>query len=140
MNSAKEIISKYKSTIKTIEDVKSFFSDLNKFSIKDNFHPDNDFADYLNLDGNDLFTDAESKTLNTILHNCYGVCKKAKKDIYKLALDLFQSKRSREIKMAFEKDIKKCYALSESLEELIDMKLKYQSQDYLNWKHVEDGG
>jgi hypothetical protein len=138
MKTVNQIISKYKGRILSVKDVKSFFTDLRKLGLSDGFHPDTDLSDYLNQDGNDLFTDSEVYLLSKILKDCFKVCKKEKGNIYEIANKIFKSNRSIEIKKSFDKEMKKVFKLTESFEGLLNLKMKIQAYDYLNWKQVED--
>lgn len=138
MKTAKQIIVKYQKGVRNVDDVKSFFSDLRKCGLSEGFHPDTDFANYLNKEGNDLFGDDEVNSLSNILNTCFKVCKKEKKNIYELAQKQFQSNGTKEIQKSFLKEIKRCYNLIESFEGLLNKKIESQTQDYLNWKHIED--
>jgi hypothetical protein len=138
MKTVQHIIKKYDGTITQPKDVVSFFSDLKKLGLRDGFHPDNDFSNYLNPDGNDFFTDQEVNSLSKILKVCFKICKVEKKDIYSIAQKIFGSIRVKEIKKSFDKEVNQSFKHIESFEQLLNNKMKFQSQDYLNWKQVED--
>lgn len=70
--------------IVTIEDVKLFAYQLvNEEYLS--FHPDDDFADYINLETKEpLYTTEECKQLNQLMSNCFSICQQEEVDIYKL--------------------------------------------------------
>ncbi|HEY5569983.1 MAG TPA: hypothetical protein VIK42_00740 [Bacteroidales bacterium] len=70
--------------IKTIEDVALFASQLvNKENL--NFHPDDDFSDYINLETQEsLYSEKEIQTLNQQMKKCFDVCNQFGTDIYVL--------------------------------------------------------
>ena len=72
------------SNITTIEDVKLFaFQLVNKESL--NFHPDNDFSEYINTKTNiPVYSPEESKKLNILMYKCFEVCEQFNEDIYEL--------------------------------------------------------
>jgi len=67
-----------------IEDVKLFaFQLINEENL--NFHPDNNFSEYINKDKNEpLYSQAEVKKLNELMDKCFDVCEKCQVDIYEL--------------------------------------------------------
>lgn len=67
--------------IKKVSDVKKFASLLTEEGI--NFHPDNDFSDYINLKTRKpSFSKIEIAHRNSLMKQCFYVCKKNKVDIY----------------------------------------------------------
>ena len=70
--------------ITTIEDVKLFaFQLVNEENL--NFHPDNDFLDYINTETNlPVYLLEESKKLNALMNKCFEVCEQYNEDIYEL--------------------------------------------------------
>lgn len=70
--------------IKTIEDVAFFASQLvNKENL--NFHPDDDFSDYINLETQEsLYSEKEIQILNQQMKKCFDVCDQFGADIYVL--------------------------------------------------------
>lgn len=82
------------SNITTIEDVKLFaFQLVNEENL--NFHPDNDFLDYINTETNlPVYLPEESKNLNALMNKCFEVCEQYNEDIYELmGLPLFEKLR-----------------------------------------------
>ena len=76
------------SNIGSIEDVKTFFNQLNKEGL--NFHPDDEFSLYINLEtGEQSYTIDETTNRNTLLAQSFEVCEKEKADIYELCIDIF---------------------------------------------------
>lgn len=73
--------------IKTVEDVKIFFNQLLDESL--NFHPDEDFANYINIDTRELtYSDDEAELRNKLMDRCFVVCDQHHSDIYELAQEL----------------------------------------------------
>ena len=72
------------SNITTIEDVKLFaFQLVNEETL--NFHPDNDFSEYINIETNmPVYSPEESKKLNIQMYKCFEVCEQFNEDIYEL--------------------------------------------------------
>jgi hypothetical protein len=72
------------SNITTIEDVKLFaFQLVNEENL--NFHPDNDFLDYVNIETNlPVYLPEESKNLNALMNKCFEVCEQYNEDLYEL--------------------------------------------------------
>lgn len=70
--------------INTIEDVKLFAFQL----ISDenlSFHPDNDFADYINMEtGEATYSVEEVELRNNLMAKCFDICSKNEVDIYEL--------------------------------------------------------
>ena len=72
--------------ITTVADVKAFFHHLVD-ERKVNFHPDDDFADYVSLDDQTpTFTDEEVAVYNRLMDESFDVCEAAGVDIYELGL------------------------------------------------------
>ena len=72
--------------ITTVADVKAFFHHLVD-ERKVNFHPDDDFADYISLDDQTpTFTDEEVAVYNRLMDESFDVCEAAGVDIYELGL------------------------------------------------------
>ena len=75
------------SHITTIADVKAFFHHLVD-ERKVNFHPDDDFADYISVkDGTPTFTEEEVAVYNRLMEESFDVCEAAGVDIYELGLE-----------------------------------------------------
>ena len=68
--------------IKTIEDVEDFAKYLyNERGVA--FHPDDDFAEYENLETHEpTFSLHEVSLFNTLMEQCFDVCEHNGKDIY----------------------------------------------------------
>lgn len=74
-------------TIRTIDDVKAFFNDLLEESL--NFHPDEDFANYINGETKeDTYTKQEAEMRNRLMDEAFAVCDKFDICIYELANDM----------------------------------------------------
>ena len=74
--------------IKLPEDVAKFFFWL-VFDCRINFHPDDDFEQYINTETKELtFSDDEAKYYNYTMSECFAVCKEYDRDIYKIALNV----------------------------------------------------
>lgn len=79
-----------KSHINTEADVKAFFHHLVD-ERKVNFHPDDDFADYISVkEGTPTFTEEEVAVYNRLMEESFGVCEAAGVDIYELGLEELQ--------------------------------------------------
>lgn len=75
-----------KSHITSVADVKAFFHHL-VAERKLNFHPDDDFADYISLDDQTpTFTDDEVILYNRLMEESFDACEAAGVDIYELGL------------------------------------------------------
>lgn len=78
------------SHIKSVEDVKAFFHHLVS-ERKLNFHPDDDFADYICYeDKTPSFTEDEVVLYNRLMKESFNVCEKSPNDIYAIGLDELQ--------------------------------------------------
>ena len=72
--------------IKTIKDVERFFKHL-VVDLKVNFHPDDPFELYINMEtGEPTFTEEEYEELNEAMEQCFKVCEECKEDIYGIGL------------------------------------------------------
>ena len=72
------------SHIKSVEDVKTFFHHLVN-ERKLNFHPDDDFADYICYkDKTPYFSKQEISVYNRLMDESFDVCEKAEVDIYEI--------------------------------------------------------
>lgn len=76
------------SHIKSVEDVKTFFRHLvDERSL--NFHPDDDFADYISYeDKTPTFTEDEVALYNRLMEEAFDVCEKSKADVYEIGFDV----------------------------------------------------
>lgn len=80
------------SHIISVEDVKIFFHHLIE-DRKLNFHPDDDFADYIcYADNTPIFTQDEVTKYNRLMDESFGVCKDNGTDIYNIGLDELKNK------------------------------------------------
>ena len=78
------------SHILSVDDVKLFFHHLID-ERKVNFHPDDDFANYISLkDQTPTFSNEEVAIYNRLMDESFEVCKKASVDIYGIGMDEFQ--------------------------------------------------
>lgn len=70
--------------VTNIEEVKQFAQYLvNELHLK--FHPDDDFACYVNYDTKQpTFTPEEAAKYNVLMDECFDVCEKANADIYEI--------------------------------------------------------
>lgn len=67
--------------IKTTKDVVAFAKQLIKEGV--NFHPDDDFKDYINLETKEpTYTKEEADFRNELMNQCFSVCEKKGVDIY----------------------------------------------------------
>lgn len=75
------------SHIKSVEDVKAFFNHLVD-ERKLNFHPDDDFADYISYeDKTPSFTKEEVSVYNRLMEESFDVCNNYNMDIYEIGFD-----------------------------------------------------
>lgn len=73
--------------IKNTNDVIAFAKQLVKEGI--NFHPDDDFNDYINLETKEpSYTNGNAKRRNKLMNQCFAVCKKNNVDIYDTMLEV----------------------------------------------------
>jgi hypothetical protein len=70
--------------LNTTEDVKQFFRDVHKMYLAE-FHPDDDFKDFTDEQGNRSFTEEQAEHLNKIMINCFQFCDDNDLDIYDIA-------------------------------------------------------
>jgi hypothetical protein len=70
--------------INTIEDVKLFaFQLVNEENLS--FHPDDDFADYINTETKEqCYSEEDIIRLNEMMEKCFIVCEQSELDIYEL--------------------------------------------------------
>ena len=75
------------SHIKSVEDVKAFFHHLVD-ERKVNFHPDDDFADYVSYEEKTpTFTKEEVEVYNRLMEESFNVCNNSNVDIYDIGFD-----------------------------------------------------
>lgn len=75
----------------TMQDVEQFLQyaiEPNGLALGMEFHPDNNFPDYMKGNGERLFSDNEAKILNEMSSKCFDICKKQNADIYAFALNI----------------------------------------------------
>ena len=74
------------SHILSVDDVRIFFHHLVE-ERKVNFHPDDDFADYVSLkDHTPTFSDEEVGVYNRLMDESFDVCDKSNTDIYEIGI------------------------------------------------------
>lgn len=80
-----------KTKIQNIGDVEEFFTHLLDLESL-NFHPDNDFKDYICREGANAnspsYTQEEAELRNDMLAQCFEVCERAGVDIYDIGFQL----------------------------------------------------
>lgn len=70
----------------TVEDVQSFFRHL-AFERKVNFHPDDSFEQYIDIDSHEpTFSEKECKLYNRLMDEPFDTCDKCNVDIYSIGL------------------------------------------------------
>jgi hypothetical protein len=75
------------SHINSVDDVQAFFHHL-VYERHVNFHPDNNFEDYVCYeDHNPTFTKDEVKMYNRLMDESFDVCSKENTDIYQIGCD-----------------------------------------------------
>lgn len=74
-------------SIKTLDDVRTFFQQLLEESL--NFHPDEDFERYINVETKEnTFTKEEAELRNRLMDEAFVVCEHNKICIYELGNDM----------------------------------------------------
>lgn len=74
--------------IKTVEDVKTFFNKLLAEEL--NFHPDDDFANYINYETKvPTYTEEEAVLRNRLLTQSFEICEREATDIYEVCIEIF---------------------------------------------------
>jgi hypothetical protein len=74
--------------IETIEDVRTFFNELLAEEL--NFHPDDDFSDYINYETKQpSYTVKEAADRNRLLTQSFEVCEGVGVDIYEVCIEIF---------------------------------------------------
>lgn len=74
--------------IQTTSDVEKF---INCLILEENlnFHPDEDFRNYVLLDtGLSSYTEEEAELRNHLLDECFDVCEKYEADIYQIGIEI----------------------------------------------------
>ena len=78
------------SHIRTVEDVKAFFHHLVD-ERKLNFHPDDNFADYISYeDKTPSFSEEEVSVYNRLMEESFDVCEKTDADVYEIGFDVLR--------------------------------------------------
>ena len=79
------------SHILSVKDVEAFFHHI-VFERKVNFHPDDMFEDCVSCEGGiNTFTLEECAIYNSLMDECFAVCKSEDVDIYEIGLDELQT-------------------------------------------------
>ena len=77
-------------SIKTIEDVKIFLNELHAEGL--NFHPDDPFEDYINMETKEpLYSEEEANLRNDLINQAFDVCERDGADIYELSIEIFMA-------------------------------------------------
>ena len=75
-------------TIESLEEVALFMKELVAEGL--NYHPDDDFENYMNMEtGGPSYTSEEAALRNWLNEQCFEVCEKNKKDIYDISMEIF---------------------------------------------------
>jgi hypothetical protein len=86
--------------IRNIDDVKSFFTHLLDVESL-NFHPDDDFENYICLEGpharTPSYTPEEAALRNAMMVECFEVCKRAGVDIYDIGYNLVYGRLKKQL-------------------------------------------
>ncbi|MCK5020732.1 MAG: hypothetical protein KAS32_27170 [Candidatus Peribacteraceae bacterium] len=84
----------YVDAINTVKDVRAFFNYLIEVE-KLNFHPDEDFSDYVSTEtGLSTFSNSEAEHYNSLMNRAFDVCQDVSTEIYDLAIDCLKRKMS----------------------------------------------
>ena len=76
------------SHISSVEDVTQFFHFLVEEE-KVNFHPDDDFAEYVDDETQEpIFNNSEVKLYNRLMDECFAVCAESNHSVYDLGLEV----------------------------------------------------
>ena len=80
------------SHITNIDEVRAFFLYLvNERGC--NFHPDDDFAEYVfNADGSPMFSEEEIVFFNRLMGECFAVCADSNESIYELGMEVLKER------------------------------------------------
>lgn len=83
--------------VKNLNDVKSFFKELLEKNI--NFHPDDPFGEIVWFEAGKkskpIFTKKEADRLDLLMSDCFDVCEEKNKNIYDIALRVFQKQNAK---------------------------------------------
>lgn len=78
------------SSIKSVEDVETFFNYLVK-DLRLNFHPDDSFDNYINIETNEpSFKVEECALYDRLMDESFAVCEREGADIYGIGLPMLQ--------------------------------------------------
>ena len=76
--------------INSVADVQTFFNELLAEDL--NFHPDDDFSNYINGETRlPTYTKEEAKLRNYLLDQSFAACKHDGADIYELCIEIFMN-------------------------------------------------
>ena len=81
------------SHINNVDDVIKFF----RYIVDErnvNFNPDDMFEDYIPADGTNAFTPEECEIYNHLTKECFDICEKEEADIYEIAFELLNYKKT----------------------------------------------
>ncbi|MES2275437.1 MAG: hypothetical protein V4592_05415 [Bacteroidota bacterium] len=74
--------------IKSLDDVTEFVVQLVEEGL--NYHPDDDFENYVNIEtGEPSYTAAEASLRNRLNTQCFEVCESAGADIYDISMEIY---------------------------------------------------
>jgi hypothetical protein len=74
--------------IKTIEDVEEFVTQLVAEGL--NYHPDDDFENYIDIEtGDPSYMPEEALLRNKLNQQCFEICEKTETDIYDISMEIF---------------------------------------------------
>ena len=81
----------YAGTVNTVDEIRQFFEYLiTKEQL--NFHPDEDFSIYISFKTSEpTFSKTEINHYNSLMDKAFRICEDSGVDIYKLAIDCFES-------------------------------------------------
>lgn len=72
--------------INTVEEVEAFFDHIVK-ERKINFHPDNNFEDYVSIETHEpSFTPEECAIYNRLMNESFAICDQSNVDIYEIGI------------------------------------------------------
>ena len=80
----------HNSHITTVEEVKEFFRHI-VYDLDINFHPDDDFRDYVDRDGNRTMDDAQAELYNRLMDEAFDACD-GEEMVYEIGYDLLQER------------------------------------------------
>ena len=80
----------HNSHITTVEEVKDFFRHI-VYDLEINFHPDDDFKDYVDHDGNRTMDDEQAELYNRLMDEAFEACDD-EEVVYEIGYDLLQER------------------------------------------------